>query len=112
MQQWGHFRAAGSLGADSLRVIEALADCEPPRITLLRSAEKSLVALPSAFTVRLASCFASDVQDAIETAGSAMPEALRSAIEQRMAGEPLSEAEEVAQIGQHWRGQAPAGNRP
>lgn len=46
---------------------------------------------------------------AFRQAGSAMPEALRTAIEQRIAGEPLTQAEELARIGEQWRA-APAGD--
>jgi hypothetical protein len=42
--------------------------------------------------------------DAFRQAGSAMPEALRNAIESRMAGEPLTEEQEREQIGRQWRG--------
>jgi hypothetical protein len=42
-------------------------------------------------------------------AASSLPEALRVAIEQRMSGEPLTEAEEAEQVGTQWRaGPAPA----
>lgn len=40
---------------------------------------------------------------AFRLAGSDMPAALRTAIEQKMAGDPLTEAEERAQIARQWR---------
>jgi hypothetical protein len=49
-------------------------------------------------------------QGQFRQAGSSLPAAVRSAIEQRMTGEPLTEAEETAQVRAQWRkASAPAG---
>jgi hypothetical protein len=51
--------------------------------------------------------------DSFRQAGASMPEAMRAGIEQRMAGEPLTEVEEREQIGRQWRhsGQVSPGER-
>jgi hypothetical protein len=45
--------------------------------------------------------------ESFRQAGSSMPEALRAAIESRMTGEPLTEAQELEQIGRHWDAAGP-----
>jgi len=45
--------------------------------------------------------------ESFRQAGSSMPQALRAAIESRMTGEPLTEAQEQEQIGRHWDAAGP-----
>lgn len=55
---------------------------------------------------------ASPAEGEFRQAGSALPEALRMAIEQRIAGEPLTAAEEIALIRQGWRDVGVSGQGP